>query len=372
LKKQLMATTALVVASALATSGAALAQKKSSRPSLSIGGWYEAVLGAVDDNENGANGQHIGFDVHHDSEVHFKGSAKLDNGIRIRTRMEIETDTDNAGGVDESYVNISGGFGQLRLGAEDGAGHLLTTGTLGHWATNVASSLAFETQKWIDPPAGHAAGAVNRLDIGGGDDSKLTYFTPRIEGLTLGVSYMPSFQGNNNSAPESVSSNEFEGYQAALRYQRKFGKAAITVAAGYASIHEQGDGRNQERPGGFAGGIIIDYGNFRGSFGYTHEWNLTAETAATNGGNESFDTGIRYRMGRNHFSLGYMDVENEGLRANEANDTTNMGMLSYRRDLGPGVQYRLNFMWADHEGEVVGSTDDNDGVALTTGIRVAF
>ena len=47
-------------------------------------------------------------------------------------------------------------------------------------------------------------------------------------------------------------------------------------------------------------------------------------------------------------------------------------MISYRRDLGPGVQYRLNLMYADYEGETVGSADDNEGIALTTSVRLAF
>jgi hypothetical protein len=47
-------------------------------------------------------------------------------------------------------------------------------------------------------------------------------------------------------------------------------------------------------------------------------------------------------------------------------------MLSYRRDLGPGVQYRLNLIYADFRGGAVGSSDDNQGVALTTAVFLSF
>ena len=47
-------------------------------------------------------------------------------------------------------------------------------------------------------------------------------------------------------------------------------------------------------------------------------------------------------------------------------------LASYRRNLGPGVQYRLNFMWADYEGEEPGKADDNSGVAVTTSVRLSF
>ena len=53
-------------------------------------------------------------------------------------------------------------------------------------------------------------------------------------------------------------------------------------------------------------------------------------------------------------------------------DETTIAMLSYRRDLGPGVQYRLNLMYGDFEGETAGSSDDNDGYAITTSVRLAF
>jgi len=42
------------------------------------------------------------------------------------------------------------------------------------------------------------------------------------------------------------------------------------------------------------------------------------------------------------------------------------------RRVGPGVQYRLHYMWADYSGENLGSADDNEGMALTTSVRLAF
>jgi hypothetical protein len=371
LKKQLLTTTALVVAGALATSGAALAQKKSSRPSLSIGGHFEAGIGAVDDNGNGANGRHIGVDVFNDSELRFDGRVTLDNGIRIRSRTEMDFDTDD-GGVDEASLTISGGFGSLVIGGNDAAAQSITTGALGHWATNVGQNTAFDVADWVETPAGHAASTVNRVDAGDGDASKFTYFTPTMNGLMLGISYIPSSNQGNNSAPESHSSAAYEGYSAGLRYRRKVGNAGIDARVGYVSLHEPGTGVNQERPGGVGGGLIVDVGNIRAAFGYTHDYNLSAETAATNSGDESYDFGLRYTAGRNAFSLGYMQVSDEATKALTAEEQSNVGMLSYRRTLGPGVQYRLNFMWAEYEGETAGSTDDNDGIALVTSVRIAF
>ena len=54
------------------------------------------------------------------------------------------------------------------------------------------------------------------------------------------------------------------------------------------------------------------------------------------------------------------------------NDKTDIMLASYRRDLGPGVQYRFNVFYADYKGENPGSTDDSKGYAVTTSVRIAF
>ena len=48
MKKQLMTTTALVAAGVIATSGAALG---ASKPKLSLGGWFEGIIGIADQEE---------------------------------------------------------------------------------------------------------------------------------------------------------------------------------------------------------------------------------------------------------------------------------------------------------------------------------
>ena len=80
MKKQLMAATALVAAGMLAVSGAALAQKKASKPVLKLGGYFEAILGAINDDLDKGDLRHVGVDVQQDAEIFFKGSVTLDNG----------------------------------------------------------------------------------------------------------------------------------------------------------------------------------------------------------------------------------------------------------------------------------------------------
>ena len=366
MKKHLMATTALVAAGVL-VSGAVQA-----KPKLTLGGWFEGIVGVVDDDKTGPGGNHVGFDVQQDSEIHFKGNVTLDNGIKIRTRLELEGQSANSTDqIDEAYVDISGSFGAVRVGSEDNAAHLMVTPYSGSWATGVGQNLSFDVSDWIETPTGHQ-GNIDRLDLGEADSEKITYFTPRIAGFQLGLTYMPSFSEGDNGEPEALSENPHSGFAAAANYDAKFGGVGVGLAAGYATAQPASNGQDQNDLEGVAAGARFDIGSFRIAYGYHREWNLSSETSATKAGTTAHDVGVRYKMGKNNFSIGYKHSEAEGTRANSSEDETDIAMVSYRRDLGPGVQYRLNLMYADYQGEDVGSADDNEGVALTTSVRLAF
>lgn len=372
MKKQLMTTTALVAAGVIATSGAALG---ASKPKLSLGGWFEGIIGIADQKED-AVGNRVGLDVHQDSEIHFKGSVKLDNGIKITTRVELEgTSANSSDTIDEAYMGIKGKFGEIRIGSEDNAAHLMVTGNAGSWATNVGQNLNFDVADWVEAPSGHRASTVQRLDLGEADSEKLTYFTPRFSGFQLGLTYMPSANEGKNNTPELTSSANHSGFAAAVRYSGKFDAVGIGASAGYAQYNPPG-GANPNRlsdPKGFAVGLKLTFGKITVAAGHSREMNLASDqsTGSVTRGNTAYDFGIKYNGGKNKFSLGYMMAEDDASTA-AGEDETTIAMLSYRRDLGPGVQYRLNLMYGDFEGETAGSADDNDGYAITTSVRLGF
>jgi hypothetical protein len=373
MKKQLMTTTALVAAGVIATSGAALG---ASKPKLSLGGWFEGIVGISDiDNKVNTGGQRVALDVQQDSEVFFKGSVKLDNGIKISTRVELEGQSSNSGDtIDEAYMGIKGKFGEIRIGSEDNAAHLMVTGNSGSWATNVGQNLNFDVGDWVETPGGHAASTVQRLDLGEGDSEKLTYFTPRFGGFQLGLSYMPSANEGGNGDVEATSAANHSGFAAAVRYSGKFDAVGIGASAGYAQYNPPG-GSNPNRnsdPKGFAVGLKLTFGKITIAGGHGREMNLGSDAGGTSPGDTYYDFGIKYNGGKNKFSLGYMISEDDASATVAGEDETTIAMLSYRRDLGPGVQYRLNLMYGDFEGEAIGSADDNDGYAITTSVRLAF
>ena len=99
MKKQLLTSSALVAAGVFALAPAAF-----SKPSLTVNGYHEQVLGMpINQDEDAAGvGDKSTLDVHHETEIHFNGTVKLDNGITMRAHTELETNGDQGFGGNHS------------------------------------------------------------------------------------------------------------------------------------------------------------------------------------------------------------------------------------------------------------------------------
>jgi predicted porin len=349
------------------------------KPKLALGGWFEGIVGVVDDDlgNTGAPGaKHVGVDVQQDSEIHFNGSVTLDNGIKIRTRTELEAQSANSTDtIDEAYMDISGSFGAIRIGSEDSVAHLMTSSHQGSWAVQVGQNLQLDTGDWIEAPAGHTASTSVRLSLGDGDSEKITYFTPRVAGFQAGVSYLPSFSEGDNSEPEGRAENFHDGWSLGANYRGKFGSVSVGAAAGYTVMKPASNGQDQSDPKGWGVSASLGVAGFKVAAGYTAQKNLSNETGGgPTAGDDAYDIGAHYKWGKNNVSVAWVHSEDDSgaVAGGASEDTSDAVMVSYRRDLAPGVQYRLNFIHADYEGATAGSGDDNEGIALTTSVRLAF
>ncbi len=356
MKKQLMTTTALVAAGVVAMSGVALG---ASKPKLSVGGGFSTIVSAVSQETTGK----MSPDVWVDSEVHFKGSVKLDSGITIKTQVELEAqDKTSSDLIDEAYMSISGSFGQIKLGSEDSAANLLVSGTFGSNATNAGRHLGLHTGKSIAAPSGHKAAISNVIDLGDGDAERFTYFTPRMGGVMLGVSYTPSFsEGGQTQVAETAAAHH--GISIGGHWSGKLGGAKVQAAAGYNEA--QSATATAADLKGYAVGVKATIGKITVAFGTSTEKNIG------DGGITTMNAGIKYVAGKDAFSLGYVASEDDATTAAGVDKST-AAMISYGRALGAGVSANVNLMYAEYVGEVAGNSDDNDGVALQTSINVKF
>jgi hypothetical protein len=176
MRKLLLGTTALAAAATL-SANAALADVSISAATE----WHYINHGSQDATLDGDK-------FSQDSEIAFKFSNKTDSGLTIGYTVELESDT-GAGGagliIDESSFTISGGFGSIMLGQNDG----------------VATSYAIEAEDaTAEESAGSMASATIKTDtdisLDETDNNKIAYTLPAMGGLKAGISFEDSGAGS--------------------------------------------------------------------------------------------------------------------------------------------------------------------------------
>jgi len=372
MKKQLLTTTALVAAGVLTVAASAPAE---ARPKLTVGGNTHQIVGVGENDSafDAAVGARVGLDQHSDTEIHFNGSVTLDNGIRITTRTELEGNTTSGGDtIDENWMRISGGFGQVVLGSHDLAAQAMTTGYYGGYSTGVGLNHGFDTTDWVQKPAAatHFAGTVSRVDISS-DSEGITYYTPRVSGFQGGISYMPARTEDSNATRE-LKTVDTDGVSVGLNFVKNMGGIGVGVAVGYATSNEATVNLDDSEIYGV--GVRLDFQGFRVALSHneTEDQGTVANTAAN--GTQTFEAGLRYTFGPNAVSATYMHAETSSRAVARDNDETETMWLSYRRTLGPGVTWSVNAIFADFEDGLAtpAAGAENDGQAFVTGIRVGF
>jgi len=125
-----------------------------------------------------------------DQNVMIQFSNKTDSGLTISMMANIESTTDDAAGAylsDENYITISGGFGKLELGAQDGAGDQMSlsgSDLIGLDSINDGSgALILQSSSSLVTMDSDLAIDIN-------DANSITYTLPKMGGLTLGISYL--------------------------------------------------------------------------------------------------------------------------------------------------------------------------------------
>jgi len=200
MKKLLLGTTALVAVGALA------APAQAADPiSLSLGGQYFAAAGVELTDQNDAAGQ-PGADrrdhgFYHSSDISFSGETTTDNGVDVGVAFQLEGES-NDDQVNEAYIYFEGNFGRVEFGSIDGAAFrtsVFLPSAYFFMGPNFPSVIwANNNFDGTSPfPVSFGPQTITTAFTYPGvfsfsfDNMKINYFTPRISGFQLGVSYTP-------------------------------------------------------------------------------------------------------------------------------------------------------------------------------------
>ena len=205
-----------------------------------MGGYFHAGV-SVASQDMDQNVRGYGFD--REGEIIFSGSTTLDNGLSVGVNVQLEAET-SGDQIDESFMWISGAFGQLRGGSFDGAMNVM--GVYAPSAGHGLYGVVFPT----GTSAVAGAGSVGEGGFGLGPDydaAKVAWYSPTVGGARIGVSFTPEGASADDDANNSRGSGggtdddgnpvneQSEIIAVGGNWSGDFGGASVSVGAGYAS-----------------------------------------------------------------------------------------------------------------------------------------
>jgi predicted porin len=340
--------------------------------SASVGGYFHGYLagGEHDDGPGEPNFNTRDHWLAREAEIHFDGSIKLDNGLGVGVRVELEAET-CADQIDETYVFFDGGFGRVMLGSTNGAPYKMA----------VTPRSALPGHGFSDPRFLHAQNGTNSVGRSGpvlqnlttSDSEKLIYFTPRIAGLQVGASYMPdrceeAGCGGQGSGPEADNNldQQSEAFELGVNYTRKFGEVGLAVSAGWTGADNENPSAGMTDQEEWSTGASLAWAGFTFAVAY-HQDN---RGISGRGDRDDWGGSLHYAAGPWSFSLGGVRSTVEEPGGGEDVQKFLEAGASYA--LGPGVVGSVGLQNFVFEDDLGAPGAENRALYVLTGLTLTF
>lgn len=349
MKKTFLASTALATA-AMIVAGPALAE------GIDISMFSNFIWSGGDQDSN-ADTTDIGHDFATNTEIHFKGSKALDNGITVGFAIEMEGDTSedsgNAsvagnGGIDENSFWFEGSFGKVQLGNNDGAADVY--GVNATYVGVKAGGISNPTGTILSALRTTTTGTDVNINNDGGDDPAITYFTPRFSGIQAAIGY---------GADETI--DNLWGF--GLSYKGEFSGVGVDLGAHYATGANGVAGvDDNDRAEGYLIGAKLGYQGFSLASGYSQNdlENATGKTDET-----VWNVGVGYANDQFSVALAYLDGEEDQVGTSIQDVSLSIGYT-----VAPGVSVFASGIMGESRAATGGVKTDYE--MLTLGTAISF
>lgn len=359
------------------TSVAALALTLAAQPATSaewdvvVGGEFVSYFGFASSDVDNSTGDFDGFDVKSDVTIAFMPEITLDNGIQFGAVVEMDGQDSSIG---DSFLFIDGSFGFIEIGSRPSAGYNMFYAAPDETllGTNDGSSGDFIPFSEDDT----GLGTLNSTFIENGSNEndnaqRISYYTPRLAGFQVGVSYARDRQATQNTQLDLQNDPLNNIVDFGLNYVQEFGGVEVAAAGRYGIA--QNNVAGGETPEVWGAGANVSFAGFTigGSF-------AEQRGTSTFSDGHSFDAGISYATGPWAMSLTYQyginnDTELAGLSADEELQQFVAGVtygLAEGVSLGGFAAYVDFDEERDDNGNVGG--DDVSGFIIGGGIALEF
>ena len=322
--------------------------------SVTLGGYMNSMYYSTD-----VDGNLYGDDYFlEDGEIIIKGEGSSDGGLTYGFQVQIENSA-SGDSTDEHYAYVKGDFGKVIVGGENAVADLMTVSApkfLG-WKTY---DNKFDT--WKDT-VGYKKPLVGNEDLSR-DSAKLSYYTPKINGLQLGVSWTPNTKepSGPSGALNQVADSDYEDVMSyAVRYSGELGGSKVKLSYSF----EEGDSNDRSKDAeGSSFGVNVSNGPWEigGTF-------YEAEDLAEDYDIETSHYGIQYKLGSNtKIGVAIHDQENSSYAGVKGSDTE-ITVIGGSYKIGPGAKLTVSF--EDAEQDNVSGTDV-DADFLGVGLLLKF
>ena len=343
MRKLLLGTTALAAAATL-SANVAIAEVKFS-------GSMEFTYSSQDSGITSTGSSFDSFATDQDIAIEF--SSKTDSGLTIGMVQKIETITAGDASSDEAYMYISGGFGKITFGQDDGAGDQLTRTAhdlVGPDALNDGGGSVLRSTAVASGTTGNLADDNADLIDDINDENAITYILPKMGGLTIGASFKDAGSGASDNADETVLAAKYDFESGAVKGSIHYGVNNISGAtAGAASTNSN------------SMAIDVSSGPFRAVIAKAEDDVTSAITT------EVTDYGIQYNMG-NGLTLAAVGTQIEENTGGESSDVTT---VSAKYEIAAGLEAYLTYHDYDYKAGDSGETSD-DGSWTHLTIKASF
>ncbi len=376
MKKSLYMTTALAAAGVLAFGATdAVAAEKAKKMSIANGGFFKSMIsfsqndGQFESTSSGTSRTHYdAFNIVNDSEVYFRGNTKLDSGVRADVIIQLETDQANGTDIDESYLKLTGGFGDIRIGTTKAASFVLKHSAPMPGAINLETPGS--NNFVVRPAAVSSVGTASH--IGGGDSMRIVYISPVFSGFRIGGSYTPS--NTTTDVVPAVGGNtgtETQTYDVTVQYKTNMGSTKLGVDVGYWETH----GTAAASLKAWRLGASLGFGAITLGGGYRNVEDLDSVTSISGdptNESKSYAAGIQYAAGGMKVGASWVNEVKPMVAATAGDDEGTKFGIGGSFQLGTGVDFVGTLVHVDWDDEATTHGNNNDGWAVIGGIKVSF
>jgi hypothetical protein len=371
------------VASAAVTAAVSPASAEEERIRVKIEGYLDqwAVAARQDvDTGDGTDVDTSPFDQKHNAEIYFAGEVTLDAELTIGFAVELEANSsDNQ--IDQSYLYLEHPrWGGIQIGDVDNVAVALgIVAPDGGVAINDGDLV--EIEAFVLPEGFEATNTLidtTFLQLGDDASGKFNYFTPRVGGIQVGISYIPQFEagGDDNDSIARIGNDGpvRDGFALGLNFSREVAETGLEAYAGYIVGDTPAAAGSSDVQGAGAGLVLaiadVEVG---GSVAWA-DGDTPGDTAVDG---FAFDIGAAYGVGPYTVGITYIRGVTEGSRADGHDQRLDQVVLSGSYVLGPGVAVVAGLFYFDADGErgTVAGTDgvaSSEGFGLASGLKLTF